>query len=103
MKAADLSDDFQLHDLKKIPIEKVDLDFLATKVDSLKDLVNKRSRRIKELQVDIENLSDVQLLKYFQTEYTFIKRPIFIIGDQVFIGNAKKTVEELFQYMQQNG
>ena len=28
-------------------------------------------------------------------EYTFLKRPVAIVNNQIFIGNAKQTVEDL--------
>jgi arsenate reductase len=28
-------------------------------------------------------------------EYTFLKRPVFILGKKIFVGNDKKTVEAL--------
>ena len=28
-------------------------------------------------------------------EYTFLKRPVFVMDKEIFIGNAKKTVESL--------
>jgi len=28
-------------------------------------------------------------------EYTFLKRPVFIYNNEIFIGNAKKTIESL--------
>ena len=28
-------------------------------------------------------------------DYTFLKRPVFIIGDKIFIGNSNKTIDSL--------
>lgn len=28
-------------------------------------------------------------------EYTFLKRPVFVIHEQIFIGNSKKEIERL--------
>jgi arsenate reductase len=33
--------------------------------------------------------------KYILQEYSFLKRPVAIIGDRIFIGNTKAVVEEL--------
>lgn len=90
-----MGEEFELHDLKKEAMLLEDIDFLSTKVEKISDLVNRRSRKIKELGIDVDSLSDNELKNYFQKEYTFIKRPIFIIGDEAYIGNAKKTVELL--------
>jgi len=103
MKEVGIDSEFELQDLKKEQVRADDIEFLATKVDKLTDLVNRRSRKIKELGIDIDQLSDKELKEYFQKEYTFIKRPICIIGDEVFIGNSKKTVEALKTRLAYNG
>ena len=33
--------------------------------------------------------------KLIQEEYTFLKRPVFIVDNQIFIGNSKKVIEAL--------
>jgi arsenate reductase len=40
-------------------------------------------------------LNEADYRKYILEEYTFLKRPVFLIDNQIFIGNAKKTVEEV--------
>jgi len=39
-----------------------------------------------------KELSEADYKKLILGEYTFLKRPIVMIDDQVFIGNAKKTI-----------
>ena len=95
MKAVKLSDDFEHHDLKDNPIDGKTLKYLHSKVDSYKDLLNKRSRKYQTMGLKDLNLSETELKDYILKEYTFLKRPIFIVKDEVFIGNSKKVVEEL--------
>ncbi len=38
-------------------------------------------------------LSDLDYRKLLLEEYTFLKRPFVINGEEVFIGNAKKEVQ----------
>ena len=40
------------------------------------------------------DLSDKDYRGLILEEYTFLKRPFIINDDEVFIGNAKKTVEQ---------
>jgi len=37
-------------------------------------------------------LSEADYRKYILEEYTFLKRPVVWVDDEVFVGNAKKTV-----------
>ena len=39
------------------------------------------------------DLSEADYKRFMMEEYTFLKRPFMINGDEVFIGNAKKTIE----------
>ena len=40
-----------------------------------------------------KDLSESDYKQYILDEYTFLKRPVFIIGEEIFIGNSKKTIE----------
>jgi len=39
-----------------------------------------------------KTLSEADYRDLILAEYTFLKRPVIIIGDQVFTGSAKKTL-----------
>ena len=45
------------------------------------------------LGLDKMDLNDEDFRNYMLQEYTFLKRPFMINGDEIFIGNAKKDVE----------
>jgi len=38
-------------------------------------------------------LTEKDYRKYILSEYTFLKRPVFIVEDKIFIGNSPKNVE----------
>jgi arsenate reductase len=38
-------------------------------------------------------LQEKDYKKLILNEYTFLKRPIFVINDKIFIGNSAKVVE----------
>jgi arsenate reductase len=40
-------------------------------------------------------LTEKDLRKYILEEYTFLKRPTIVIGKQVFVGSAPKTVKAM--------
>ena len=39
-------------------------------------------------------LTEKDYRKYILEEYTFLKRPVMVNGDRIFIGNAAKVVAE---------
>jgi arsenate reductase len=63
--------------------------------NSYEALFNKRSKLYKEMNLKSKTISEAGYRQYILDEYTFLKRPVFIVDDAVFIGNSKKVVEEL--------
>ncbi len=91
--------DFEKQDIKFNPITSDQYDFLRSKVDKGEDLTNKRARKFKELGLKDKVLSEAEIKELITTEHTFLKRPVFIDGEHIFVGNSKKTVESLTQYL----
>ena len=90
-----LPEDLKLQDIKKDPISEEDLDFIYNKTKSYELLLNKRSQKYKAEGLKDENLSEEEIKSYILSHYTFLKRPIFVYGDNAFIGNDKQTLEAL--------
>ena len=88
---------FNSHDLKKAPIPDDVLNHLLHQFKPI-ELVNKRSRFIRANGLKPDTMDDQSLIKYLKEEYSFMKRPIIIDGDTIFIGNSKKTVQEMKEY-----
>lgn len=84
---------FELIDIKEKNIDEKTLDWLKDKVGSYEELFSKRAMKYKSMGLKEKNLSDDELRPYMLGEYTFLKRPFIINEEEVFIGNAKKTVE----------
>jgi len=61
--------------------------------DSYESLFSKRARLYKELGLKDKSLSEDAIKNYILEHYTFLKRPVIIFNNQIFIGNSKKTVE----------
>ena len=55
-------------------------------------MFNKRARLYTSMDLKNKNLTEKDYKKYLLEEYTFLKRPVFIIDDEIFIGNSKKVV-----------
>lgn len=83
----------ELQDIKQENIDGETLDFLKEKVGSYEALFSKRAMKFRSMGLNEMNLKEDDYRKYMLEEYTFLKRPFMINGDEVFVGNAKKTVE----------
>ncbi|MBZ9777870.1 hypothetical protein LB452_02945 [Psychroflexus sp. CAK8W] len=90
-----LPDDVIIQDIKKEHISESDLEFLYKNTRSYEILLNKRAKKYTEAGLKDENLSEEEIKEYILSHYTFLKRPIFIIDDKIFIGNDKHTVDAL--------
>ena len=55
-------------------------------------LINKRSRLYNERNLKNKNIKEADYKKLLLEHYTFLKRPILINEQEVFIGNSKKVV-----------
>lgn len=56
-------------------------------------LFSKRARLYKERSLKDAKLLDEDYLNLLLEHYTFLKRPVIINNDQIFVGNSKKTVD----------
>lgn len=90
-----LSDDFELQNIKEEPLSEKQLEELYKLSGSYERLFSKRAMLYKELDLKSKNLTEVDFKKYLLQHYTFLKRPVAVIDDQIYIGNSKKTVAEL--------
>lgn len=93
IKEMNIGDDVELQNIKENNIDAKTLDALKEKVGSYEALFSKRAMKYKSMGLKDKNLSDADFRELMLEEYTFLKRPFIIFDDEVFIGNAKKTVE----------
>ena len=87
--------DFELQNIKENPISGVELDESAKKVGSYEQLFNKQSKKYKELDLKSKVLTEMDFRNLILGEYTFLKRPVFVFENDIFVGNAKATIEAL--------
>lgn len=86
---------FEQREIKSKPITEKELSEMYTLSGSYEDLFNKRARLYKSMDLKNKSLSEEDYKNYLLKEYTFLKRPVFIIDDAIFIGNSKKEVEKV--------
>lgn len=86
---------FEMQDIKVTPLSEVQLTQLYTAVGSFEALFSKRAIKYKTMGLKEKGLTEQDYKELLLQEYTFLKRPVFVIGDRVFVGNSKKTIEAL--------
>ncbi|REE17046.1 arsenate reductase-like glutaredoxin family protein [Winogradskyella pacifica] len=88
-----LPEGFQLQDIKTEPITTQQIEEMRALTDSYESLFSKRARLYKELGLKEKSLTEDDYKNYILEHYTFLKRPVILYTDSIFIGNSKKTVE----------
>ncbi len=88
-------DGFEKQDIKTEAITAEQLEQMRALTDSYTSLFSKVARKYRGMGLNKMDLSEDDLKRYILEEYTFLKRPVFLVDDQIFIGNSKKTVAAL--------
>lgn len=99
MSALDLSD-WELCEIKSQPITKEDLDEMYAKTKSYEALFSRKSTQIKARGIDVKTLKEKDFKNLILDHYSFLKRPVFITDDAIFVGNEKDNLEKLNAYLE---
>ncbi len=87
------SSDFVLQDIKTESITTEQIEEMQKLAGSYEALFSKRARLYKERDLKNQNLSEEDYKKLILEHYTFLKRPVILLDNQIFVGNSKKVVE----------
>lgn len=93
MKELGIGEEFVTQDIKKEPITEAQIEEMQALAGSYEVLFSRVAMKYKAWGLKEKNLTEEDYKRYILEEYTFLKRPVFIIDDQIFIGNSKKNVE----------
>ncbi len=86
---------YLLQDIKTEKITPAQLDELKEKAGSYEALFSRRSLKYKEWGLKDKDLTETDYRDLILREYTFLKRPVVIAGERIFVGSDKKTVDQL--------
>ena len=85
----------ELIDIKQHNITGKDLDFAASKTGGYESLFNKRAQKLKLVPDSEKPITDQDFRKLILEEYTFLKRPLAIIDEDIYAGNSRETIQKL--------
>ena len=89
------TDGFEIQEIKSNPVTDTQLAEMYALSNSYEALFNKRARLYKSMELKNKDLTENDYKQFILDEYTFLKRPVFIVNTEIFIGNSKKVIEEL--------
>ncbi len=93
LKELEPSSAYILQDIKEDPVTEEQLDEMFELAGSYESLFSKRAQLFKEKNLKNEKLIEKNYKNLILEHYTFLKRPVIINNDKIFIGNSKSTVE----------
>jgi arsenate reductase (glutaredoxin) len=86
---------FDMQDIKSEKITPAQIDTMKKMAGSYEALFSRRAVKYKEMGLKDKALTEKDYRQLILDEYTFLKRPVVIINDKIFIGSEKKNVAEL--------
>jgi arsenate reductase len=81
-----------LQDIKTEPMTAAQIDSLKKLAGSYEALFSRVALKYRKLGLHEKKLTEKDYRKYILEEYTFLRRPVIVVGDHIFIGNAAKSV-----------
>lgn len=92
IKELDLGDDFEFQNIKEEAMTAEQVDAMKEMAGSYESLFSRRAMKYRGMGLNEMTLTEADYKKYILEEYTFLKRPVIIIEDKIFVGNSKKVV-----------
>lgn len=89
------TDGFERQEIKTNNLTAAQLEEMYAISGSYEALFNKRAKLYKSMDLKNQTLSEADYRQFLLDEYTFLKRPVFIVDEEIFIGNSKKVIEAL--------
>lgn len=97
MKDANISEatGFELQDIRTQKITAKQIEEMKKLAGSYESLFSRRALKYKDLGLKDKKLSESDYKNYILEYDTFLKRPVVMINNKIFIGSEKKNIEAL--------
>ena len=81
-----------MQDIKTETISESQLETMKEMEGSYEALFSKRAQLYRQRGLNEQKLTEIDFKNLILEHYTFLKRPVMLVGDRIFVGNSKKTV-----------
>ena len=85
--------DYILQEIKTEPITVKQLDEIHSLTNSYEVLFSRRAKKYKQMDLKNQELTEKDFRQLILEEYTFLKRPVIVNNNEVYVGNTKKRVD----------
>ena len=80
--------------IKEEPLTREEIKKLAAMLGGIENLFSRRSVKYRELGLRDKELSEADMLDLMENEYTFLKRPILVVGNKAVAGFFERIYDE---------
>jgi arsenate reductase len=91
--------DFELRDIKNNPLSPIEIVRLIEMLGGANELFSRRAVKYREMKLNERELSEAEMVDLMTNEYTFLKRPILVIGDKAIAGFFERFFQDfIYKY-----
>ncbi|MEM7369898.1 MAG: ArsC/Spx/MgsR family protein [Bacteroidota bacterium] len=84
--------EIEMQDIKTEPMTEEQIDEMARLAGSYEAIFSRRAMKYRAWGLNSMELTEADYRSYILKEYTFLKRPVLVLEDKIFVGNTKKVV-----------
>lgn len=84
-------------DIRQEPITAQQLDALQKLAGTYEALFSRKAQLYKSRDLKNQKLTETDYKNLILEHYTFLSRPVFVIGGKIYIGNSAKNVEAVIK------
>lgn len=93
MKELGVDDSWIKRDIKSSPILKKEVDAMKRLSGNYESLFSRRSMKYRAWGLNEKLLTESDYRDLITKEYTFLKRPVVILDEDIYIGNSRAAIE----------
>lgn len=95
LEEVNLPKNIDLQDIKTNNISREQLEEMRELAGSYESLFSRRAMKFRSMGLNELELTEEDYKRLILEEYTFLKRPVFVLQNDIYIGSSKKEVEAL--------
>ena len=99
MKELSVDDSWVQQDIKTEGITPDQIEEMMNLSGTYESLFSRRAMKFKSMGLKDKVLSEDDYKDLILEEYTFLKRPVVIIDNSIFVGNSKKNVDSIKAFL----
>lgn len=80
----------EFRDIKEEPLTRAEVEQLSKMLGGPENLFSRRAVKYREMKLNEREVSPVEMLDLMTDEYTFLKRPVMVIGNRAEAGFFEK-------------